>query len=285
MKKILVVCCSALLMVMGCKDRTPVNHDGVLPDEELVDTTDSDEANGEEEMLEELMAVEEPMPVAAEELFDDFFFNFASSMRVQLERTVFPLLIDKGGHTDTIERQEWKFNPFFMEQGYYTLIFDNQKQFELVKDTAVDETVVETFLADVDAVVQHRFRRSGGKWQLYAACQQALDANPNASFVRFYRQFAIDSAFQQQSLGDVIEFSGRMSDDDEEEMEGFITPDSWEGFAPQLPEPPLFNIVYGRQDSLAHQKIFIIRGISNSEELEMTFRHEADGWKLVKLFE
>ena len=285
MKKILVVWCSALLLVTGCKDRTMVSHDDALQEKELIDSVDDADEDSEEEALEELLAAEEPMPVAAEELFDDFFFNYASSMRVQLERTAFPLLFDKGYQTDTIERQDWKFNPFFMEQGYYTLIFDHQKQLEQVKDTTVDETVVETFLADVDAVVQHRFRRTGGKWQLYEARLQDLDDNPNASFIRFYRQFASDSAFQQQSLGHVIEFSGPDPDDDEEEMEGFITPDSWEGFAPQLPEPPLFNIVYGQQDSAAHQKIFIIRGISNSEELEMTFRREGDGWKLVKLFE
>jgi len=271
-------------MLAGCKNRTSADAEESLQEDELVDVVGTDEEE-EEEILEELEEPEAPMPVAAEELFDDFFFNFASSMRVQLERTVFPLIYVHENETDTISREKWKFNPFFMEQGFYTLLFDNEAQLEQVKDTNISQTVVETFLANDDAVVQHFFKRSNGKWQLFEARRQALSENPNASFVHFYRQFVSDSAFQQQSLGNIIEFSSLDPEDDADEMEGFITPDSWEGFAPQFPQLPLFNIVYGRQDTSAHQKIFIIRGISNSEELEVTFRREGDDWKLVKLFE
>ncbi len=32
---------------------------------------------------------------------------------------------------------------FFMRQDYYTLIFDNQKQMKLMKDTTIDHVVVE----------------------------------------------------------------------------------------------------------------------------------------------
>ncbi len=32
---------------------------------------------------------------------------------------------------------------FFMRQDYYTLIFDNQKQMNLMKDTTIDHVVVE----------------------------------------------------------------------------------------------------------------------------------------------
>lgn len=32
---------------------------------------------------------------------------------------------------------------FFMRQDYYTLIFDNQKQMKLMKDTTIDHVVIE----------------------------------------------------------------------------------------------------------------------------------------------
>lgn len=285
MKRSLFVLCCTLLVMTGCKDKATATASQSLQEEELTELSGSDEAEADEEVLEELLVDETPMPVAAEELFDDFFFNYASSMRVQLERTVFPLVSRNGEITDTIDRAEWKFNPFFMQQGYYTLIFDKESQIELVKDTSVGETVVETFLAYTDSVVHHHFKRSNGKWQLFEVRRLPLDGNPNASFVCFYRQFVSDSVFQQQSLAHIIEFSGPDPDDEDAEMKGFITPDSWEGFAPQFPELPLYNIVYGRQDTVEHQRIFIIRGISNGEELEVTFNCEGNSWKLVKLFE
>ncbi|MBQ7441913.1 MAG: DUF4348 domain-containing protein, partial [Prevotella sp.] len=35
----------------------------------------------------------------------------------------------------------------------------------------------------------------------------------------------------------------------------------------------------------SHQKIFMLRGISNGQEMEMTFKRVGDQWKLFKLVE
>lgn len=287
MKRSVVALCCVLIVAAACTDKKSASAEKNLQEELLADSLFVDDEEGVEDDEQDGMSVAEvPMPVAAEELFDDFFFNYASSMRVQLQRTQFPLLVTKGELTDTIERSEWQFTPFFMEQGYYTLIFENDAQVELVKDTAINHTVVETFADDADMVVQYHFRRIDGQWQLCEARWQPLIENPNASFVQFYRRFVADSLFQRQSLAQIIEFTGGDSEEEESEsMEGFITPDSWEGFAPQFPELPLYNIVYGHQDSMARQKIFVIRGIANGEEMEVTFKREGDNWKLIKLFE
>lgn len=76
---------AALLMLMlgtsSCHDRKPAPTDSVAP-EPTTDTTSSDTLS---KVLEE-----QPMPKAADELFDDFFFNFAGNRKLQRHRIVFP---------------------------------------------------------------------------------------------------------------------------------------------------------------------------------------------------
>src|SRR5574344_1323072 len=86
---------------------------------------------------------ETPMPVAADELFDDFFFNFAASRKVQKERVKFPLPVDNFGKQSVMEHNAWRRERFFMSQGYYTLIFNKYSQTRLVKDTTVSNVMVE----------------------------------------------------------------------------------------------------------------------------------------------
>jgi hypothetical protein len=74
-------------------------------------------------------------------------------------------------------------------------------------------------------------------------------------------------------------------DDEFGQMEGVITPDFWDAFAPDLPHDTIYNIVYGHQNHHSDYKIFVMRGISNGQEVELTFHHEKDKWKLVKLTE
>jgi hypothetical protein len=42
-------------------------------------------------------------------------------------------------------------------------------------------------------------------------------------------------------------------------------------------------VVYGKATRDSKQKIFVMRGIANGLEVEMTFRCEDDRWQLVKL--
>ena len=65
----------------------------------------------------------------------------------------------------------------------------------------------------------------------------------------------------------------------------FADADFWKAFAPELPHDTIYNIVYGKRKSSGAEKIFVIRGISNGQEVVLTFHHEHDKWKLTKLME
>ena len=72
-------------------------------------------------------------------------------------------------------------------------------------------------------------------------------------------------------------------DDDFSMMEGEISPDTWEAFAPNLPKKMIYNIVYGKPHSEGNTKVFVLRGIANGLEMELTFKRMGGKWKLKKM--
>ena len=127
------------------------------------------------------------------------------------------------------------------------------------------------------------FDRLRGTWMLTSIQTIPIPQSSNASFLAFYRQFASDPEFQTHSLSESIKFEGPDPDDDFARMEGEITPDTWEAFAPDLPKKMIFNVIYGQPHQEGNRKLFVLRGIANGLELEMTFQRKGGAWKLTKL--
>ena len=224
-----------------------------------------------------------PLPKAADELFDDFLYNFAASRKLQMERVMFPLKKVNGNKVEKIDRDHWRMERYFMRQQYYTLLFDSEKHMEVVKDTSVNHAVVEMIYFNTGAVVQHIFDRLRGAWMLTSINTIPISGSNNASFLEFYSRFSTDKEFQEESLSETIQFEGPDPDDDFARMEGVITPDTWEAFAPELPQKMIYNIIYGQPRPEGNRKVFVLRGIANGMELEMTFVRKNDTWKLTKL--
>ena len=278
MKKILTAFFAFLALMFSCKgnktetgDSLPTDSDSIK-DTAVVDT------------MEQIIA-ETPMPKAADELFDDFFFNFAANKKLQIERTQFPLPVERAGKTDTIGKKQWKTDRFFMRQGYYTLIFDNFRQMNVVKDTSVNKVVVEKIYFNIKTVKSYNFNRVNGLWKLTSINYKGIHENRNASFLKFYHQFVTASTFQAESISNPMEFIGPDPDDDFSQMEGLITPETWPAFAPELPDNMIYNIIYGEDSKPGLQRIFVIRGIANGLEMELTFKRKKSKWMLTKLSE
>ena len=283
MKKLclLMVLMAALTVVCftttGCSDKKPAT----VIDSAVVDTTATD--TQAIDSTEKLIA-ETPMPKAADELFDDFVFNFAANRKLQLKRILFPLPVYHNDKlTKSIDKNHWKTEHFFMRQDYYTLIFDNQKQMNLVKDTTIAHVVVEKVFYHKRTVQQFVFDRLNGQWMMTSINYKPMYQNMNASFLKFYGEFATDTAFQARHLHNPVKFVGPDPDDDFSQMTGDIEPETWPAFAPKLPHGMIYNIIYGQKYSESNEKIFVIRGIANGMETLLTFRKVKGKWMLMKL--
>lgn len=266
------------LLFLACGGNKTANIEETIP----ADTTVVADSSAIDSLGEDLLA-NIPMPKAADELFDDFIYNFAANKKLQMERILFPLKKINGDKVETIDKSQWKMERYFMRQQFYTVLFDSEKQMEVVKDTSVSHAVVEFIYFNTGAVVQHVFDRLRGTWMLTSIQTIPIPQSSNASFLAFYRQFASDPEFQAHSLSESIKFEGPDPDDDFARMEGEITPDTWEAFAPDLPKKMIFNVIYGQPHKEGNRKLFVLRGIANGLELEMTFQRKGGEWKLIKL--
>ena len=262
--------------ITGCMDRGTKPE--ALPLEDGL-ATDSVETDSIAEIVEE-----EPMPSAADELFDDFFFNYAASRKVQRERTHFPLPVITYGKQSTLTAGQWKFENFFMAQGYYILIFNKATQLELMKDTAVGNVIVERIAMARERVTRWYFARERGLWKLDSIDHISLRQYPDEHFVRFYHRFVNDSTFQQQSLAEEISFTGPDPDDDFSTMTGDIMPEQWPMFRPWLPSGTLYNIRYGKAAyPVSGVRFFFIRGIANGLQTDLVFTRKGQTWRLKKV--
>ena len=268
-----IVCFSSV----GCTGKKPASDADTLASDTTV--ADTQAMDSTEKLIEET-----PMPKAADELFDDFVFNFAANRKLQLSRVHFPLPVYRNEKVvKTIDKKHWKMEHFFMRQDYYTLIFDNQKQMNLVKDTTIDHVVVEKVFYHKKTVQQFLFNRINGHWMMTSINYKPMYSNKNASFLKFYGKFATDSTFQAEHLHNPVKFVGPDPDDDFSTMTGDIEPETWPAFAPKLPSSMIYNIIYGQKYNESNQKIFVIRGIANGLETELTFKRIGGKWMLTKL--
>ena len=281
MRKVLVIFALFSLLFMlfvptGCNDRKPRTVDSTASDTAVRDTSAADSA---ENLIEAT-----PMPKAADELFDDFVFNFAANRKLQRRRIVFPLPVYRDGKVvKKIAENKWEMERFFMRQEYYTLIFDNAKQMNLVKDTTISHVVIEKIFSHKNLIQQYLFNKIKGKWMLTSMNYMSLAQNKNADFLKFYNKFATDTAFQVRSMAREVQFSAPDPNDDFAQISGVMMPQQWPDFKPGLiPSGTLYNIIYGQKYTDAGRRLFVIRGIANGLEIELSFRKVGGQWKLVK---
>ena len=276
MNKYLIVIFAGVLLTFSCKGNKTGDADVVRDSDKVVaDTTPVD-------TMEQLIS-ESPMPKTADELFDDFFFNFAANKTLQMKRIKFPLEVIDGQRNSVIEKGAWKMDHFFMRQGYYTLIFDSKRQMEVVKDTNINHVVVEKISFAKRSVKQYVFDRVNGLWMMQAIQVKPLYQNNNASFLKFYQRFACDTAYQVRHVHNPVKFVTDDPDDEFKKMTGLLTPDTWPAFAPELPSRMIYNIIYGQTYKESTNKVFVLRGIANGLEVEISFSNIRGKWQVTEL--
>jgi len=279
MKNTLLMMLTVAVMLTACRGQKSSNSE----EAESADSTQTVDTTAT--TLQEEIAEEGPMPKAADELFDDFIFNFAANKKLQTSRVKFPLKVIRGDEVSYVNKGQWQMEYFFMNQDYYTLLFNSEEEMERVQQsTSIEHAVVEKIYLDAKTVKQFVFDRVNGLWMLQQVIHMPLSESSNASFLAFYDQFSKgDDDYQQKHLDESVKFVGPDPDDDFAQMEGVITPDTWEAFAPDLPSGMIYNIVYGKPQKDTGRKIFVLRGIANGLEMELTFKHEGGKWILTKL--
>lgn len=226
---------------------------------------------------------EEPEPTQADESFDDFIYNFASDNALQRRRIKFPLPYYKEERKLNIEEKHWKHDSLFTNDRIYTILFDKEKDMDLVGDTSLTSVQVEWIYVKTQMLKRYYFERIKGAWILEAINYRPLQKDGNEDFMEFFARFAIDSLFQSSRIAHPLIFVTSDPDDDFSILETSLDLNQWFAFKPELPTVRLSNIRYGQRiDANSSTKILALKGVGNGFSNILYFRRRAGEWKLYK---
>lgn len=242
-----------------------------------------DSAGYKADTLQEAEVKEEPKPMVADELFDDFIFNYASDDALQRQRTVFPLPYYDRDTPLKIEADFWKHDYLFTKENCYTLLFDKEEDMDMVGDTTLTSVQVEWIFLKTRMVKRYYFERKRGMWMLEAINLREMEKGENEDFVEFYTRFVTDSVYQSKHIRHPLQFITIDPDDEFSILETTLDVDQWYAFRPVMPTDRLSNINYGQKnEDLSDTKILKVNGIGNGYSNIFYFRKRGKGWELYK---
>ena len=224
----------------------------------------------------------QPMPLEADELFDDFIFNYAQDEALQRQRTVFPLPYNRDGQLTEIGRKAWTHDPLFTEGNIYTLLFDREQDMDIVGDTALNTVQVEWLFLKSREMKKYFFQRTRGMWMLDSIALHPVEQGEE-DFVDFYTRFVSDSLYQRSHIHIPLRFITLDPDDEFSILETTLDLEQWYAFRPQMPVEWLSNICYGqRNEAYSRTKILKVNGIGNGYSNVFYFRKRLNEWELYK---
>lgn len=242
-----------------------------------------DSARQQPDSLQQPVEDESPKPIEADELFDDFIFNYASDDALQRQRTIFPLPYYKDDTPVKIEKKYWEHDYLFSQQSYYTLLFDREEDMDMVGDTALTSVQVEWVYLKTRMIKKYYFERIKGAWMLEAINLRKIEKGENEDFVDFYARFVTDSVYQSKHIHTPLKFITIDPDDEFSILETTLDLNQWYAFRPILPTDRLSNINYGQKnEDQSTTKILKVNGIGNGYSTVFYFRKKRGEWELYK---
>jgi len=260
----------ALVLAAACGEKRASDADALDVDSLAVDTIAAD-----------TIAYEDP-PAAADGLFDDFLFNYMRNARFQKSRTRFPLERTENGEKTHVEKDAWKYEPFFTKWDVYTLFFGSLEARSAANDTAVKEAAVEMMSLKQQTYRRYHFQKLRGAWCLTDVLAKSLNECPNADFLAFYKQFATSAAFRKKHVLRKFYYNGFNFDTDAP-IRGNIAAANWETYAPELPDDRLTNIVYGTPDVPDDNVVLVLTDADGSLSSTMVFKKSNGTWVATTL--
>ncbi len=270
-----------VLFITGFTLYACVNGGQTSSDEDSGESKDS--ANAEVDTLH--LFEEVAPPVAADELFIDFFFNFASDSKYQNQRIKFPLKMKDKDVNLNVTREDWhRFNRF-KAQEFFSVIYERESDLELQNDTSVSEVAIQWIDLKDEYIEQFNFRRVSGKWTLMGLEKEDMKSSPNGSFLKFYAQFVTDSAYQRESIVSPLRFVTPSEDAGEPTQTEELTVDDWFEMQSDLPvtSSVIANIDYGQACISQNRKTILMEGVSNGLCVKLKFDRVGSQWRLYEI--
>ena len=279
----ILLCFVCTAIIIACVSRQ--KNSSSEQDTNVLDSLAADSIAAEADtLLLDIETMDEPLPEAVDELFDDFIFSFEQSNRLQRNRIHFPLpVIDGNGETHYIQRQDWQHHYLFLHQDFCTVLWNSRRQMELAQDSTVRNARVDQIYLHSRQITSYVFHRdsTSGQWMLTEECIVPFEHTDMAPFLDFYSKFVTDSTFQRHHVADPLRFT-TSDEDDFTTVQGTINTDQWFEFQPEMPQDVLVHIAYGQTFTNTHRMLLQFRGISNGLQSLFVFHRDGERWRLTE---
>ncbi|MCF0182966.1 MAG: DUF4348 domain-containing protein [Bacteroidaceae bacterium] len=275
--RLFFVAMAIVVMASGCGNvrTTDSTEEDVVDSLDIILATDSLFAEYDEKAEEA-----GNLPRTVDETFEDFIFNFASRERFQKARITFPLHLRAFDDDMVIYKEEWQYQELFGGRDFYTVFFSSMEQSEIEKDSKVEAVDFENINLTDSVVKTLHFDKQEGLWKLTKQTLSAIEKHPLHDFLQFYGRFASDSLFRHSALQNSIQYVTTDPEDEFTHIEGTISAEQWDTFAPELPRGEITNINYGQPLARSREIVLLKRGIANGMYDELHFHNGERGWKL-----
>lgn len=267
-----VIFCSLVLIacLFACQDKKPVDQQAEVADTMVTDTMVVEHDN------------EADPPKSADGLFDDFIYSFMRNRRFQMDRITFPLPNEVDGKNKPIKREDWTFDPLYVKQDVYTLIFDSEKSVKAEKDTARKQVIVEWVYLNKKRVKQYHFNKIDGIWRMTKLEIHAMTKNDNNDFYVFYDRFSTDADYQSAHILNPFVFN-TYDFDTFQTIEGLLDVSQWPDYKPTLPKHVITNINYGQNYANSRKRVLLLCSPSGGMGCSLTFVKKGRTWMLERL--
>ena len=204
------------------------------------------------------------------------------SRRLQRERICFPLpRIGAAGDTVMLSQTEWNPDFSWMEQDYYTILYNSVEQIEEVKDSTPSQVQVEIYDLPSLAFTSYDFERRHGRWSLVEQKDQFIQQSELSDFLVFYRHFSTDSLFQMSSIEQPLHFSYLDPEDEMTVVDGTIDVNQWPTFCPEVPSGTLTNVRSGQTYHNPNRMVLQKCGQGTGLMEVFTFEKNGQRWMLT----
>ncbi len=277
MGRILFFCILLFCILVGCDNKQVKQTDIVA--HETVEAEDSIVL--EPDTLE--LLTEEVLPVSADYLFNDFFYNFASDMNFQRQRIVFPVKCENCDTTLKCKRADW--HEQLVVNDYYFILYERDEEIAFHQDTAISDVTVERINLDINEVDLFHFNRINGKWMMTGLKHEPIPETTNSDFLSFYHTFSSDSLQRADYVAEPLRFVLTNEDEGDEEEIQELSIEDWKAVSADLPLPAhvVVNINYGQTCISRNSKLLYVAGISNGLSMHYRFTKIDGRWMLVEV--
>lgn len=266
-----------VLLLYACDaGKTPASRADVGADDVEADTLWADTLDAQDELL----CIEDETHL--DENFMDFLFSFARSRRLQRERICFPLpKIGSAGDTLMLQQADWNPDFSWMEQDYYTILYNSMEQIEEVKDSMPVQVMVEIYNLPSLGLTSYDFERREGRWNLVEQKELFIQQSDLSDFLVFYRHFSTDSLFQMSSIEQPLHFSYLDPEDEMTVVDGTIDVEQWPSFCPEVPSGIITNVRGGQTYRNPNRMVLQKCGQGNGLMEVFTFEKSGQRWMLT----